>query len=233
MQTFTRKLRILDNKQALQEIEKLRRLVRQLKAEILNSTVKSAAPTPLKIGEVQEVNEVSGETQLTIKERNVDETLTQEYTEIRLLPNAEAPSTGENIAFGYDRNGKMFALPAGSSAVIVKDIGDGTAKNILIDENGNELTPAGQETLDFVVAERTTQFHNATPPTAADRVYLALKREKTGTPGEFYYIVFLPGYGPQDATISGSATVNNGDTLTIALNTDNSGLARSITVSTS
>lgn len=113
---------------------------------------------------------------------------------------------------GIDENGARFHLPSPGGLILIEDQGDGTGKQIFIDENGIKSYAEGEEIRAMVVAEPASKFHDQEYPFASGRIYPGVQLTGAIEP---FFLVFLAGYGPSLSTAIDFSTPNYSITLAI------------------
>lgn len=172
------------------EIDKLRKRVAQLQKTLSQQDAILALNSGLKLGEIR--SKSSTLNQFGIVERNVN---TENLNAIiaSTIGSDLGPISGP-VVTSIDNLGNKFILPSANRIIPVQDNGDGTGKQVEINEAGGVMDPAaGSVTLPLVPAEPNSSFHASGFVSKAGRIYPALSL--TDFADVSYYLIFVQGFG--------------------------------------
>ncbi len=211
-----------------QKIRDYEKRLRAIEAQNKNNFVQTSDGIPFFLGKITGSEQVEGKTVFDLAHSTVDEQRDEVFKQCHAL--GSTPATDDFAVMAIDRAGNRYLLPSPSGLVCVEDIGEGQAKEVVIDENGNVTTPASSETLDYAVAESIAFFHGSTNTTKEGRRYPAVKLQKFFSPGNFY-LVYIEGHGDEVTTLEDTITVNDGDNIKVELGVDGQGNGKRLNLS--
>ena len=213
-----------------QEIERLKRIVSDLEARVAKQSAILEKHPRLRVGDVLEVTGEDGQRLYRMVERSVAEQSDDEFVEVKLMAGDPGPAAYQQPhAFLMDKDGQRFILPNPHRIILVEDQGNGTGQHVEKDTDGSISTPENSETLDMLVAEPDTQFHDGEYAFAAGRIYPAMKIVSIdGTTSK--YLVFLEGFGDDDKEWDLSVTAVEDETFTLRITTDYAGKVKNFEV---
>jgi len=135
-----------------------------------------------------------------------------EYAGISGTPPEDSVKVGQHVIFsrvgdfastgveGYELREEnqskcsWVCLIEAAAFIYVRDSGEGTATEVVFDENGDTSVPEGAQSLPIKTLDPIGFFHDSLPPFANGRVYPAQKiKDEEGN--SIFYLVFLPAKG--------------------------------------
>lgn len=218
---------------AWQEINSLQKKMALLEKQISRQAAIIARHPLLRCGDIIATETSENERVYTINERDVDALKTNKYTNVHTLPGDPGPPHGQkSVMFFIDDVGKRYILPSPNRLILVQDMGGDRGRHIDKNEKNEVIVPSGSKTLDLVVSDPKSKFHNQKYTLKAGRVYPGMQLISEDGETE-YYLVFVEAHGNSAKAFSDTASIANAILLTVTVSTDAQGNVLGISVEAS